>query len=206
MSFWLERKTGDKPQLFFYNKNMKKFLITVVILGSAFLTFFFARNPNTSLEMRKGSEVVEVVEPVEETDRTLVIKLFGDLEVGESYRLVSETSKEEESVKMFEGIRFTLTPSPKPIVVGKETILTFNLNIDGRPAMDMQTHLGSFGNSVAVRRRSLEVVLIFPVKRVTPHGTLEFKTTFPRTGEYEIFTQFKRGGKFITTNFTLYVF
>jgi hypothetical protein len=181
-----------------YTFYMKKGLIIIAMIVGVGITYWlispFFINKRVSQELPAGGEGTV-------TEDSLVVTLFEDVDVGSSL----QSFNDQESVKTFNGIEFTLTPTPHPIVAGEETLLTFHLRIDGLPATDMQTQSGVYGKGVIVHKERLEIVPIDMVRRVTPHGTLEFRTTFPGSGEYKIFTQFKRNDEIITTDFSLSV-
>jgi len=133
----------------------------------------------------------------------LAVTISEDIKVGDDYD--REQLGSEENKKSFGGIEFTLTPTPIPLMAGQETMLTFNLRRNGQPTTDMEKYLGAFGHSIVLREGSLDFIHVHPVERITPHGTLEFMVAFPQKGEYKIFTQFKRGGEVITTDFVVSV-
>lgn len=177
---------------------MKKTVITIIILIVLGIVYWVISS-NSIDKVGLEQPVAEGQNAVGEN--LLLTQLFEDIEVGSVLKFLNT----QENVKTFDGIQFTLTAKPNPIVAGEETILTYNLMIDGRPASDMQTQDGVYGKGVAVHRESLELVPVDIVRRVTPHGTLEFRAIFPKIGEYKIFTQFKRGGEVITTDFDVSV-
>jgi hypothetical protein len=173
---------------------MKKSLLTLIVLAIAIILWVVLADRN------------DVVPPVaqEASDESdpIILSLFEDVDV--NAQLLRPFSAEE-GKKIFKGIEFTLTPSPNPPLAGKETVLIYNLRIDGKPATDMEKHLGSYGSSTAIEINSFEKVGIDIIRKVTPHGTLEFSAVFPKRGDYLVFTQFKRGGEIITTDFDVSV-
>ncbi|MBA3733480.1 hypothetical protein H0W91_03860 [Patescibacteria group bacterium] len=133
----------------------------------------------------------------------LEITLSEDIKVGGDY--TKQPLGSEENKKTFNGIEFTLIPTPTPLVSGKESLLTFNLKRNGQPVSDMEQYLGAFGHSIVFSEDSLDFIHAHPMTRKTPHGTLEFMLTFPEAGKYKVFTQFKRNGKVFTTDFVITV-
>ncbi|HEY4528689.1 MAG TPA: hypothetical protein VJJ48_02590 [Candidatus Paceibacterota bacterium] len=175
---------------------MKKVLLafaTVIVIVIALVLAKGDNNAPSSNEVER-----------ETVQDSLILTLFEPIDVASKYDLIL-TSQIEEVRKTVNNVEFRLTSTPTPPVAGKETILTYNLSIDGKPATDMQTHLGVYGSSAAVRKGTLEVVTIEILRKATPHGTLQFRTVFPESGDYKIFTQFKRGGEIITTDFDISV-
>jgi hypothetical protein len=173
---------------------MRKLLPILIILVIALAIVFVVK--------KKAGETPKIPQEKVAVENPLVLSLFEDVEVGNQ---ILQNSKIGENIKIFNGIEFTLTPSPKIPIAGEETLLTYNLKIDGRPATDMETHMGVYGRGAAIHKESLEVVPVSILKKVTPHGTLEFQTIFPKKGEYLVVTQFKRAGQIITTNFSVSV-
>ncbi len=133
----------------------------------------------------------------------LVVTISEDVKVGDNYN--QKLLGSEENKKTFDGIEFTLNPTPTPLRAGQESMLTFDLKSNGKAVTDMETYLGALGHSVVLREGSLDFIHVHPMERVTPHGTLEFMVTFPAAGKYKVFTQFQRNGKIITTDFVVSV-
>lgn len=170
---------------------MKSLIILLSVSALVIIVSFFAWS------LRDGNTVVEV------PDNPLKVVLFEEVEVGRESNFFLESSDRELEARVFDGVKFALLPSPYPPVAGEEALLTFNLMVDGEPATNMETHMGVYGKGVAIHKDTLEVVPVSIVKRPTPHGTLEFRTTFPHGGEYLVLTQFKRAGRIITTHFSV---
>lgn len=145
----------------------------------------------------------EKITETEAVNDSFKVALFENVEVGPIGSALLQPSGTQDKTKVFNGVEFTLTPLPNPAIAGQETSLTFNLKIDGRPATDMETYMGVYGLGAAIHKETLEVAPVSIVKKVTPHGTLEFRATFPSKGEYLVITQFKRAGEIITTSFSI---
>lgn len=84
-----------------------------------------------------------------------------------------------------------------PVVArpGEEVELAFDVRRGGRPA-DIQPYLGAGGHLVALREGDLEFLHVHPLR-----GTV-FATTFPASGSYRLFLQFKVDGEVRTVAFT----
>lgn len=81
------------------------------------------------------------------------------------------------------------------LVAGEETVLTPRVTRDGRP-VELEPYLGALGHLVALRRGDLAYL------HVHPEG-LDFHTSVPSEGTYELFLDFQHGGVVRTASFTL---
>lgn len=178
---------------------MKKLLLIIVPLLLVFTIVFVIRSNETLQVVQTESEALEV------PPQSLVVTLFESVDVEKIGNLSIESGSDNENRKTFGGVEFTITPVPNPPSAGDTTTLVYYLQINGQPASDMETSMGVYGKGVAVRKGSKETVPVEIVKKRTPHGTLEFQTVFPQSGDYLVITQFKRGGEVITTHFEIKV-
>ena len=78
---------------------------------------------------------------------------------------------------------------------GQEAALRFTVLRDGKP-VQVQPYLGANGHLVALREGDLAFLHVHPAKGV------EFESTFPTTGRYRLFLQFKHEGRVHTAAFT----
>jgi hypothetical protein len=90
---------------------------------------------------------------------------------------------------------------------GEAAELGFTVTRDDQP-IDVEPYLGADGHLVALREGDLAFLHVHP----TEHGEAEeqadaigFEATFPTTGEYRLFLQFKHEGRVATAAFTLEV-
>lgn len=83
------------------------------------------------------------------------------------------------------------------LVAEGEAVLTPRVTLDGRDVTDqLQPYLGALGHLVALRRGDLAYL------HVHPEG-LDFHTSVPTVGTYELFLDFKHAGVVHTAAFTL---
>lgn len=138
------------------------------------------------------------------TGETPVALATYDLKVGTSY--VPEPLGSLDQTKTFDGNRITLA-TEKPLVSGKETTLSFVWERNGKPVTDLQEYLGALGHSVIIREGTLEYLHTHPLEDPSTKqtGTVHFMVNFPQSGNYKIFTQFKREQKIITSDFVVTV-
>ena len=78
---------------------------------------------------------------------------------------------------------------------GKEDALRFTVYRNRKP-VQVEPYLGANGHLVALREGDLAFLHVHPT-----YGT-EFETTFPTTGRYRLFLQFKHDGRVHTAEFT----
>lgn len=85
---------------------------------------------------------------------------------------------------------------------GKATSLRFTVTRDGRP-VEVEQYLGASGHLVALREGDLAFLHVHPEEEhgAAPAG-IDFEATFPTTGAYRLFLQFKHDGRVQTVAFT----
>jgi hypothetical protein len=107
--------------------------------------------------------------------------------------------------KVVEGTRVKLT-MPEPFA-GREQLVTFDLvdEATGAPATDLEPYLGATGHLLLA---SADLAIAFhahPVAEISARGgpTVVFQVLFPRAGDYRLWAQFQRGGRVLTSSFTV---
>ena len=78
---------------------------------------------------------------------------------------------------------------------GMESAMRFSVTRNGQP-VTVQPYLGANGHLVALREGDLAFLHVHPTEGVT------FESTFPTTGRYRLFLQFKHDGNVHTAAFT----
>lgn len=81
------------------------------------------------------------------------------------------------------------------VTAGREAHLRFTVRRNGRPVR-VQPYLGANGHLVALRDGDLAFLHVHPAEGVA------FEATFPTTGRYGLFLQFKHEGRVHTASFT----
>lgn len=141
------------------------------------------------------------------------------LKLGEagSYRVFADFSHDEEPTTLASDLRVDgdaeLVDLPAPAAqtvtddgymvrmqsaraaAGKETAMRFTVYRKRKP-VQVQPYLGANGHLVALREGDLAFLHVHPAE-----GT-EFESTFPTTGRYRLFLQFKHDGRVHTAEFT----
>lgn len=136
----------------------------------------------------------------------LAVTLSEDVPVGVGARYAPQALGSEEKEKTFDGYQVALS-SDQALVSGKEIMLTFGLEQNGRPITDLQEYLGALGHSVILREGNLDFIHAHPMEDVNrpQTGEVGFMVDFPEAGRYKVFTQFQRQEKLTTTEFVISV-
>ncbi len=131
---------------------------------------------------------------------------FEDVNVGDVNSYAAVPLGTEEKNKTFEGYQFGLS-THRSLTTGVESMLSFNIQQQGKAVTDLESYLGALGHSVILREGTLDFIHAHPVEEVgaKQNGTVNFMVDFPEAGKYKVFTQFQRGGKVLTTNFVVAV-
>jgi len=105
-----------------------------------------------------------------------------------------------------DGYTVTLTAHP---VAGRESDLVLSVRKGGTPVTDLQPYLGAYGHLVALRAGDLAYLHTHPEGTVSGASgggpDVAFMTTFPTTGTYRLFLDFKADGVVRTAAFTVAV-
>jgi hypothetical protein len=143
------------------------------------------------------------------------------LEQAGSYRIFADFSHDGEATTLATDLRVDgpadlhPLPQPRPTAVsdggydvrfdsgaaraGKETALRFTVTKDGRPVAT-EPYLGADGHLVALREGDLAFLHVHPTDAAG--DSIGFEATFPTTGAYRLFLQFKVDGVVQTVAFT----
>lgn len=90
---------------------------------------------------------------------------------------------------------------------GKEATLHFNIKEDTskKPITDLQQYLGAVGHVVILTKDANEYLHVHPMEEKATGPDAKFMTTFPKSGIYKIWGQFKHRDKVITVPFVVEV-
>ena len=138
-----------------------------------------------------------------------------------SYRIFADFSHEGEATTLATDLRvdgpadLQPLPAPRPTSVsdggydvrldsgaaraGEEAELRFTVTKDGRPVAT-EPYLGADGHLVALREGDLAFLHVHPTDAAG--DSIGFEATFPTTGSYRLFLQFKVDGEVQTVAFT----
>jgi hypothetical protein len=137
-----------------------------------------------------------------------------------SYRLFADFSHDGKPTTLASDLRVSGTaelgplPAPAPMATsdggydvrrdsaaaraGQEAELRFTVTKNGRP-VQTEPYLGAGGHLVALREGDLAFLHVHPNE---DGASIGFEATFPTTGSYRLFLQFKVGGEVQTVAFT----
>jgi hypothetical protein len=137
-----------------------------------------------------------------------------------SYRLFADFSHDDTPTTLASDLRVNGTaelsplPAPAPTATsdggydvrldsaaaraGQEAELRFTVTKNGRP-VQTEPYLGAGGHLVALREGDLAFLHVHPNEN---DASIGFEATFPTTGSYRLFLQFKVGGEVQTVAFT----
>ena len=90
-------------------------------------------------------------------------------------------------------------------VAGEHSELSFSVRRGGRPVEDLQPYLGAKGHLVALREGDLAFLHVHPEETDGAASEIVFEATFPTTGRYRLYLQFKHEGVVQTVEFTVLV-
>jgi hypothetical protein len=138
-----------------------------------------------------------------------------------SYRLFADFSHEDTPQTLATDLRvdgdadLRPLPAPQPATVsdagydvrldagsaraGREAELRFTITRDGVP-VQTEPYLGAGGHLVALREGDMAFLHVHPTQQ--SQNTVGFGATFPTTGRYRLFLQFKHEGRVQTVAFT----
>jgi hypothetical protein len=139
-----------------------------------------------------------------------------------SYRVFADFSRDDQPITLAADLRVdgdaTLEPLPAPATTaksdggydvrldsgtaraGRESELRFQVTKNGRP-VEVEPYLGADGHLVALRDGDLAFLHVHPTDH-GERGSIGFESTFPTTGRYRLFLQFKHEGRVQTVAFT----
>ncbi|MFC7372926.1 hypothetical protein ACFQPF_14815 [Fictibacillus iocasae] len=110
-----------------------------------------------------------------------------------------------ELVKEADGKQVELTfPDGNP-KAGEETKLTFTINENGKPVINLQPYLGAVGHVVILSEDTENYLHVHPLDESAKGPKAEFATTFPKKGVYKIWGQFQQDGELFITDYTIEV-
>jgi hypothetical protein len=85
--------------------------------------------------------------------------------------------------------------------------MTFHLTdeLSGKPITDLQPYLGAVGHVVILSENTEQYLHVHPTDERAAGPDAKFSTTFPGSGVYKIWGQFKRDGQLSTVSFVVNV-
>jgi major membrane immunogen (membrane-anchored lipoprotein) len=107
--------------------------------------------------------------------------------------------------KSVEGKEISL--SIDHLQAGKEAVLNFTIKDDQtkKPITNLQPYLGAVGHVVILTEDAKDYLHVHPIEEKATGPDAKFMTTFPKSGTYKIWGQFKHDGKVLTVPFVVKV-
>jgi hypothetical protein len=105
--------------------------------------------------------------------------------------------------KVVDGKEITL--SIDQLQAGKEAMLNFTIKDDKtkKPVTNLQQYLGAVGHVVILTEDAKEYLHVHPMEEKATGPDAKFMSTFPKSGIYKIWGQFKHENKVITVPFVV---
>ncbi|WP_028778241.1 hypothetical protein [Shimazuella kribbensis] len=112
---------------------------------------------------------------------------------------------ESKLTKAVDGKEITLAIDK--LQAGKETMLNFNIKDEKskNPITDLEQYLGAVGHVVILDKDAKEYLHVHPMEEKAKGPDAKFMTTFPKSGIYKIWGQFKHKNEVITVPFVVNV-
>ncbi len=178
-----------------FDKTTGEFSIAVTFAADGEYRMFADFMPSTSrMEMESDSE-------------RLPVTVYKDVNVGnlENYKLKPLGSTDH--TKTFNGYTITIIPSSEPLLSQKDFGFTFEIKKDGKLVTNLEKYLGALGHTVVIREGDLQFIHAHPTQNPDAQqiGKVTFMITFPKAGNYKLFSQFQHEGKIITSDFLVNV-
>jgi hypothetical protein len=156
---------------------------------------------------------MEKMEGMTAADMPQSVVVFEDVAVGEgvttdaSYAHTALNAAEaNKGAKTFSGLGISLTTHATPRA-GEANMLMYGIKKNGVPVTDLEPYLGALGHAVILREGTLDFIHAHPLQDAASAqtGSVDFMVTFPKQGNYKVFTQLQRGGAVVTTDFVVSV-
>ena len=158
----------------------------------------------------------------------LAVAAFQDVNVGDLKKYSLSPIGTEEKSKTFGQYQVSLTTQPAQITAGNPESLTFTIQKDGKLVKNLEQYLGAPGHAIILREGTLDFIHAHAeghsmssmgttmsgtmpdvnqegMKMDTGGPTINFKTSFPESGNYKIFLQFQHEGQVVTADFVVNV-
>ena len=135
----------------------------------------------------------------------LGVTLNEDVVVGNIANYKPKQLAITDSTQTVEGYQVKMSTNTNPIADEETTMVSYEITKDGKPVTNLETYLGALGHSVVLSENDLEFIhahaLNEDVKK--QNGTVDFHVTFPKAGNYKMFTQFQHEGKVMTVSYVV---
>ncbi len=137
----------------------------------------------------------------------LPVTIYQDVNVGDILKYQPQSMGQLDEVKSFDGYELKMSVNPQPATAGNTTMVSFVIKQNDKPVTNLQNYLGALGHSVVLSENDLDFIHAHSLSESTNNqtGRVDFHVTFPKEGNYKLFTQFQHQGQVITSDFVLSV-
>ncbi len=143
-------------------------------------------------------------------DRSQVFRL--PVTVGRAAPQEAKLTKPAALARDFGDYHVTLLLQPRTLTAQRHAHFIFRLERDGKPVLDLEPYIGAMGHCVIISEDTHQYLHSHPQQLSTPPGPdfrdgpqVAFHATFPHSGRYKIWGQFKRGEEIIVADFVVAV-
>lgn len=135
------------------------------------------------------------------------ITIYKDVNVGSLADYKSEPLGSTNRTKTFDDYSIKTIPNSEPLLSQNDYGFTFEIKKDKKLVTNLEKYLGALGHTVVIREGDLQFIHAHPTQSfdVQQTGKVTFMITFPKVGNYKLFSQFKHEGKIITSDFLVSV-
>lgn len=137
----------------------------------------------------------------------LGVTIYDDVLVGDQGKYAAQPLAGDAHRKTVDGYDVQLATTPPSLAAQTLVVLSFTLSRGGTPVRTLEPYLGALGHTVVLREGDLEFLHTHALDEQVANqtGTVDFAVTFPREGQYKVFSQFQHEGKILTTDFVVSV-
>lgn len=135
------------------------------------------------------------------------VTVYKDVNVGNLANYKPEPLGEIVYTKRFNDYTIIITPSSESLFPNEDYQFIFEIKKGENPVIDLEDYLGALGHTVVLREEDLQFIHAHAIQKLDAQqtGKVAFMITFPKTGNYKLFSQFKHEGEIITSDFLVHV-
>lgn len=169
--------------------------------------FSIAVTFTTDGEYRMFADFTPSTSQIGTNGERLPVIAYKDVNVGNLANYKPKPTENTDRTKIFNNYTITITPDSEPISSQNNIEFTFEIRKDGKLTTNLEKYLGALGHTVVLREGDLQFIHAHPTKSpdVQQTGKVAFMITFPKAGNYKLFSQFQHEGKIITSDFLIHV-
>lgn len=163
--------------------------------------------------------------PGSNNPQKLPVTVYHDVDVGNSNEYYAQSVVPDTEIKKTYKVYDISFDFPKDLQKEKEITFRVSVAQNGKPVINLESYLGALGHSVILKEETLDFIHTHALEGISQgdsmqehnmnsmqEGTMmesgpdiKFAATFPESGVYKIFTQFKHEGKVQTVDYIVKV-